>query len=142
MRRLLIACHVLVLVFVMVAITPGFAQDANSQAVKAEAAKPGAAAADGAATSDDGWGKKPKARNILFIILDDVGIDEMTVFGWGGGNATLPQLVAPKLPNIDTIALSGSDVWEHVDDAGVFADAGGVFHGALSAAHGGNERAD
>lgn len=38
--------------------------------------------------------------NILFIVLDDVGIDQMKVFGYGGATA-------PRTPNIDTIANSG-----------------------------------
>ena len=38
--------------------------------------------------------------NILFVILDDVGIDQMTSFGYGGP-------VPPNLPNIDAIASSG-----------------------------------
>ena len=45
---------------------------------------------------------KPGAHlpNILFVIMDDVGIDQMSVFGYGG---PLP----PKMPAIDTIALNG-----------------------------------
>jgi Sulfatase len=50
-------------------------------------------------------GKRP---NILFIIMDDVGIDQLTVFGYGG-------LVDPaKTPNIDAIAHGGvrfRNVW-------------------------------
>lgn len=38
--------------------------------------------------------------NILFVIMDDVGIDQMSVFGYGG---ELP----PVLPNIDTVAAAG-----------------------------------
>ncbi|MGB5813296.1 MAG: sulfatase-like hydrolase/transferase, partial [Polyangiales bacterium] len=38
--------------------------------------------------------------NILFIILDDAGIDQMTSFGNGGDNP-------PIVPNIDTIAKGG-----------------------------------
>jgi arylsulfatase A-like enzyme len=38
--------------------------------------------------------------NILFIIMDDVGIDQMRVFGYGEDNQ-------PRTPNIDTIALAG-----------------------------------
>ena len=44
-------------------------------------------------------GKRP---NILFIIMDDVGIDQLSVFGYGG-------LVDPaKAPNIDAIAQRAS----------------------------------
>jgi arylsulfatase A-like enzyme len=42
---------------------------------------------------------RPKP-NILFIIMDDVGIDQMRVFGYSADNQ-------PRLPNIDTIAQAG-----------------------------------
>lgn len=51
---------------------------------------------------------KAKSPNILFIIMDDVGIDQLTVFGYGG------LLDAPKTPNIDAIAHAGvrfRNVW-------------------------------
>lgn len=38
--------------------------------------------------------------NILFVIMDDVGIDQMSSFGYGGP-------VPPKMPVIDTIAYQG-----------------------------------
>lgn len=38
--------------------------------------------------------------NILFFVLDDVGIDQMKVFGYGGATP-------PRTPNIDAIAASG-----------------------------------
>ncbi|MFL5258165.1 MAG: hypothetical protein ACJ8AS_00305 [Hyphomicrobiales bacterium] len=41
--------------------------------------------------------QEPAKPNILFIIMDDVGIDLMKVFGFGG---TIPA----SLPNIDRIA--------------------------------------
>jgi hypothetical protein len=41
--------------------------------------------------------------NILFIIMDDVGIDQMRIFGYGG----LTPNSAPNTPNIDTIARAG-----------------------------------
>lgn len=45
--------------------------------------------------------KKEQDRpNILFVIMDDVGIDQMAIFGYGGPNA-------PKTPNIDAIAGQG-----------------------------------
>ena len=43
---------------------------------------------------------KPKTPNILFVIMDDVGIDQMRVFGYGGPTY-------PPTPNIDTIAHAG-----------------------------------
>ena len=41
-----------------------------------------------------------KPPNILFIIMDDVGIDQMESFGYGGQTA-------PLMPTIDTIAQNG-----------------------------------
>jgi hypothetical protein len=52
--------------------------------------------------------------NILFIIMDDVGIDQMAVFGYGGlgpynepPTQDQPDDRTPQLPNIDTIAGQG-----------------------------------
>ena len=45
--------------------------------------------------------------NIVFIILDDVGIDQMALFGNGGA-------IPPATPNLDAIAQEGvrfSNVW-------------------------------
>ncbi|WP_045224394.1 sulfatase-like hydrolase/transferase [Methyloterricola oryzae] len=41
--------------------------------------------------------QKPVPPNILFIIMDDVGIDQLSAFGYGG---TTP----PAMPNVNTIA--------------------------------------
>ncbi|MGB6102252.1 MAG: sulfatase-like hydrolase/transferase [Pusillimonas sp.] len=38
--------------------------------------------------------------NIVFVIMDDVGIDQMASFGYGG-------LTKPKMPNMDAIAAAG-----------------------------------
>ena len=38
--------------------------------------------------------------NILFVIMDDVGIDQMQVFGYGGDTP-------PSMPNIDQLAHAG-----------------------------------
>src|ERR1700691_2359311 len=38
--------------------------------------------------------------NILFIIMDDVGIDQMKIFGYGGATP-------PATPNIDAVAHAG-----------------------------------
>ena len=38
--------------------------------------------------------------NILFIIMDDVGIDQMASFGYGGATP-------PRIPTIDTLAEQG-----------------------------------
>lgn len=51
-------------------------------------------------------GKKSRP-NILFIIMDDVGIDQMSIFGYGGGTP-------PLTPNIDSVARAGvrfRNVW-------------------------------
>ena len=38
--------------------------------------------------------------NILFVVMDDVGIDQMSVFGHGG-------IIAPSMPNINAVAAAG-----------------------------------
>jgi hypothetical protein len=38
--------------------------------------------------------------NILFFIMDDVGIDQMQIFGYGGDTP-------PRTPNIHTVARAG-----------------------------------
>src|SRR5690554_4466564 len=38
--------------------------------------------------------------NILFVVMDDVGIDQMQAFGYGG-------VTGPHLPNIDAVAAAG-----------------------------------
>ena len=43
--------------------------------------------------------------NILFVIMDDVGIDQMKLFGYGGRGAG--PLGPPKTPTLDEIAQSG-----------------------------------
>jgi len=51
-------------------------------------------------------GGKPRP-NILFIVMDDVGIDQMQIFGYGG-------LTPPLTPNINAIARAGvrfRNVW-------------------------------
>jgi hypothetical protein len=51
-------------------------------------------------------GGKPRP-NILFIIMDDVGIDQMRIFGYGGATP-------PLTPNINAIARAGvrfRNVW-------------------------------
>src|SRR5215467_10405787 len=48
-----------------------------------------------------------KRPNILFIIMDDVGIDQLTAFGYGG-------IDSAYTPNINTIAHAGvrfRNVW-------------------------------
>jgi hypothetical protein len=53
-----------------------------------------------APTANEQATSSEKRPNILFIIMDDVGIDQMKVFGYGGRTA-------PRTPNFDTIALAG-----------------------------------
>jgi arylsulfatase A-like enzyme len=50
-----------------------------------------------ASTSHKPGGESP---NILFIIMDDLGIDQLKVFGYGGATP-------PAMPNLDTIAHAG-----------------------------------
>jgi hypothetical protein len=52
----------------------------------------------------DAAGHRP---NILFIVMDDVGMDQMQLFGYGGATA-------PRTPNIDAVAQEGvrfRNVW-------------------------------
>ena len=43
--------------------------------------------------------------NILFVIMDDVGIDQMELFGYGGRGRG--PLGPPKTPTLDEIARAG-----------------------------------
>lgn len=45
-------------------------------------------------------GASASRPNILFVIMDDVGIDQMQVFGYGGATP-------PRLPNINAVAAAG-----------------------------------
>jgi len=47
-----------------------------------------------------GGGGVARPPNILFVIMDDVGIDQMAAFGYGGATP-------PSMPNINMIAASG-----------------------------------
>ncbi len=47
-----------------------------------------------------GGGGVARPPNILFVIMDDVGIDQMAAFGYGGATP-------PDMPNINMIAASG-----------------------------------
>lgn len=44
--------------------------------------------------------KQAQAPNILFVIMDDVGIDQMASFGYGGATP-------PSMPNMDAVAAAG-----------------------------------
>jgi hypothetical protein len=68
-----------------------------------------AAFAIGCSSDDDRAGPPAAAApaNILFVVMDDVGIDQMAVFGFGGPDS-------PATPSIDTMARSGvrfDDAW-------------------------------
>lgn len=55
----------------------------------------------------DGGASETQPPNILFIIMDDVGVDQMSAFGYGGSTP-------PSIPTIDTIARNGvrfSNTW-------------------------------
>ena len=43
---------------------------------------------------------KDQPANILFVVMDDVGIDQMASFGYGGATG-------PKMPNMDAVAAAG-----------------------------------
>ena len=67
---------------------------------------PSHAAVDKSATAANNAAQSPPGAprpNILFIILDDVGIDQMRIFGYGG----LTKNSAPNTPNIDVVARHG-----------------------------------
>ena len=58
------------------------------------------AACDGGGTGGQQQQAQNQPPNILFVIMDDVGIDQMASFGYGG-------LTAPNLPNMDAVAKAG-----------------------------------
>jgi len=59
-----------------------------------------ALALSGCGSSGSSDNDTAKGPNILFVIMDDVGIDQMKVFGYGGA-------IGPDLPNIDAVAHAG-----------------------------------
>lgn len=73
-----------------------------NKTVSALIAAGGAALALSACGSGGGGGSSDTAQgpNILFVIMDDVGIDQMKVFGYGGQ-------MFPILPNINAVAHAG-----------------------------------
>lgn len=99
MKRLFFVVSLLVMLSLLAA--PARAQTAKSKTIF---------------TAADQGSAKPsqKPANILLIIMDDVGIDQMTSFGYGcaGGpkcdNEQPPyNNLAPLMPNIDAIAHAG-----------------------------------
>lgn len=60
---------------------------------------------------DQGSSAHATPPNILFVIMDDVGIDQMAAFGYGGldaqANPTDSSARIPRMPNIQTIANDG-----------------------------------
>ncbi|WP_338615974.1 sulfatase-like hydrolase/transferase [Pigmentiphaga sp. CHJ604] len=61
-----------------------------------------AACGGGSSGGGDGQAEGPGTRppNILFVVMDDVGIDQMSAFGYGGATA-------PSMPNINAVAAAG-----------------------------------
>ncbi len=60
-----------------------------------------------AANSQQSNAGRKSRPNILFVIMDDVGIDQMSIFGYGGGTP-------PLTPNVDAMARAGvrfRNVW-------------------------------
>ena len=101
MRRLFVVFSLFAVL--SLAVTPAGAQTANLKPVSA-------AGAAGAAQPS-----KKKLPNILLIIMDDVGIDQMTSFGYGCDPDTEGKCVSsppynnlpPLMPNIDAVAHAG-----------------------------------
>lgn len=54
----------------------------------------------GGSSSSGGPSQSSQPPNILFIVLDDLGVDQLTAFGYGGA-------AAPRTPNLDAIAQAG-----------------------------------
>jgi hypothetical protein len=87
--------QLLKLSFLLLALAAlGHAQDHN-QGKNVE----GRSGGDGDSGSEERRSSK-RHPNILFIIMDDVGIDQLTAFGYGG-------LTPPQTPNINAIAKAG-----------------------------------
>src|SRR4051794_35201973 len=91
--KLLVTGWALALFLTLTLFPPAFITSAHA----APTAVAGAADKAGPSAGKDQSKKQP---NILFIILDDVGIDQMKIFGYGG-------LTPPSTPNIDAIAHAG-----------------------------------
>ena len=51
-------------------------------------------------TTDNSSGKRKQPPNILFVVMDDVGVDQMKLYGYG---ATPPA----QTPTIDALAANG-----------------------------------
>lgn len=51
-------------------------------------------------TADSGQPPAAQPPNILFVVMDDVGIDQMASFGYGGSDA-------PPMPNMNAVAQAG-----------------------------------
>lgn len=67
---------------------------------------------DSGSTPSGDSAKGPQGPNILFVIMDDVGIDQMKVFGYGGVENPMAgdnagRGLGPNLPNIDAVARAG-----------------------------------
>jgi hypothetical protein len=54
----------------------------------------------GGSSSDSNVSSDSNKPNILFVIMDDVGIDQMAMFGYGGNNP-------PSMPNMAVVANAG-----------------------------------
>ena len=54
----------------------------------------------GGSSSDNTAANDSSKPNILFVIMDDVGIDQMAMFGYGGNNP-------PSMPNMTVVANAG-----------------------------------
>lgn len=86
-------------------LRPWTRRDANHPAVAAAARRVARAAVLGLvllpiACSSSGRSTEPPPPNILFITMDDVGVDQLTSFGYGGETPA-------AVPNLDAIGASG-----------------------------------
>ena len=72
-------------------------------------------------------GGKPRP-NIVLIVMDDIGIDQWQLFGYGG-------LTPAATPNIDAIAQGRGQIPQPLVDAGVLERARRAFHRPLSVSH-------
>ena len=90
------SCRILAILILLSSPTISHAQSSNANVASPDAP-----------VSDQNVPNGKHRPNILFIIMDDVGIDQMQIFGYGG-------LTPPLTPNINAVARAGvrfRNVW-------------------------------
>ena len=95
----------------------GIALLLSTSFVRAQSDHGNAIASTSPVSTSNGQARRP---NILFIIMDDVGIDQLTAFGYGG-------IDPPKTPNIDAICACWRALPECMGHAGVLSQSSGVL---------------